>query len=382
MLGESLKSQSQLMGSVHMTDVAIFLMDVQGGGAERVMLNLAEGLSLSGLQVDLVLVQAIGDYLDVIPDHVRLVTLDCPRLISAVPALRRYLQQNRPKALISALEDTNIIAVLAKVWAGGPTRLIVTVHNQLSQEVKHAKNLKRRWVPFLLRWIYPGAEAVVGVSKGVVADLSHFGIAAHRTHAIYNPIITPAFLARSVMPVAHPWFQPHQPPVILGVGRLNEQKDFVTLIQAFAQVRQGRSARLMILGEGPERPRLEALIAELGLGDAVSLPGFVPNPYDYMAAAGLVALSSAWEGFGNVLVEAMAMGTPVVSTNCDSGPAEILVDGQYGQLVPVGDAGAMAGAICATLDQTTCPDQLKQRANDFSLDRVLADYHQVLALSG
>jgi glycosyltransferase involved in cell wall biosynthesis len=118
------------------------------------------------------------------------------------------------------------------------------------------------------------------------------------------------------------------------------------------------------------------------LGDAVSLPGFVPNPYDYMAAARLVALSSAWEGFGNVLVEAMAMGTPVVSTNCDSGPAEILVDGQYGKLVPVGDAGAMAGAICATLDQTTCPDQLKQRANDFSLDRVLADYHQVLALAG
>jgi glycosyltransferase involved in cell wall biosynthesis len=365
-----------------MTDVAIFLMDLQGGGAERVMLNLAEGLSLSGLQVDLVLVQAIGDYLDVIPDHVRLVTLDCPRLISAVPALRRYLQQHRPKAVISALEDTNIIAVLAKVWSGIPTRLIVTVHNQLSQEVKHAKNLKRRWVPFLLRWIYPGAEAVVGVSKGVVADLSQFGIAAHRTHAIYNPIITPAFLGRRAMTVEHPWFQPHQPPVILGVGRLNEQKDFITLIQAFAQVRQARSARLMILGEGPERPRLEALIVELGLGDAVSLPGFVPNPYDYMAAASLVALSSAWEGFGNVLVEAMAMGTPVVSTNCDSGPAEILVDGQYGQLVPVGDASAMAQAICTTLDQTACPDRLKQRANDFSLDRVLADYHQVLALSG
>jgi glycosyltransferase involved in cell wall biosynthesis len=369
------------MGQVRMTDVAIFLMDVQGGGAERVMLNLAEGLSQSGLQVDLVLVQAVGEYLNVIPVGVRLVTLDCPRLISAVPALRRYLQQQRPKALISALEDTNIIAVLAKVWARVPTRLIVTVHNQLSQEVKHAKNLKRRWVPFLLRWIYPGADAVVGVSKGVVADLSQFGIAANLTHTIYNPIITPSFLARSPMPLDHAWFGPNQPPVILGVGRLNEQKDFATLIRAFAQVKQQRSARLMILGEGSERLRLEALIVELGLTDMVSLPGFVPNPYDYMAAAALVALSSAWEGFGNVLVEAMAMGTPVVSTNCDSGPAEILVDGQYGSLVPVGDEGAMAGAILASLDQVICPDRLKQRANDFSLDRVLQEYHQVLAIS-
>jgi glycosyltransferase involved in cell wall biosynthesis len=364
-----------------MTDVAIFLMDLRGGGAERVMLNLAEGLSQSGLQVDLVLVQAVGEYLDVIPPHVRLVTLDCPRLISAVPALRRYLQQQRPKAVISALEDTNIIAVLAKVWARVPTRLIVTVHNQLSQEVKHAKSLKRRWVPFLLRWIYPGADAVVGVSQGVVADLSQFGIADRLTQTIYNPIITPSFLARSAIPLDHPWFAPQQPPVILGVGRLTEQKDFVTLIRAFAQVRQTRSAHLMILGEGPERPALEALIAELGLGDVVRLPGFVPNPYDYMAAADLVALSSAWEGFGNVLVEAMAMGTPVVSTNCDSGPAEILADGQYGQLVPVGDAPAMAQAMLATLDRVGCPDTLKHRANDFSLDRVLQDYHQVLAIA-
>jgi glycosyltransferase involved in cell wall biosynthesis len=365
-----------------MTDVAIFLMDVQGGGAERVMLNLAEGLAQSGLNVDLVLVQAVGEYLEALPASIRLVTLDCPRLISAVPALRRYLQENRPKALISALEDTNIIAVIAKRLARVPTRLIVTVHNQLSQEVKHAKNLKRRWVPFLLRWIYPGADAVVGVSKGVVADLSQFGIAPSLTHTIYNPIITPSFLARSAIPVDHPWFNSSQPPVILGVGRLNEQKDFVTLIRAFARLRQQRSARLMILGEGPERQRLEALVAELNLGDDVSLPGFVPNPYDYMAAAGLVALSSAWEGFGNVLVEAMAMGTPVVSTNCDSGPAEILRNGQYGQLVPVGDELAMAHAMLATLDQTTCADTLKQRANDFSLDRVLQEYHQVLALSG
>jgi glycosyltransferase involved in cell wall biosynthesis len=364
-----------------MTDVTIFLMDLQGGGAERVMLNLAEGLVQSGLMVDLVLVQAVGEYLTALPPGLRLVNLNQPRLLNAVPALVQYLQRQRPRAVISALEDTNIVAIAARAISRVPTRLIVTVHNQLSQEVKHAKTLKRRLVPFLLRWIYPRADAVVGVSKGVVADLRQFGIGGARTHTIYNPIITPSFLARAVQRPEHPWFAPGQPPVILGVGRLNQQKDFVTLLRAFAQVRSLRSARLMILGEGPERGALEQLARDLGIEAAVALPGFVPNPHDYMAAAAVLALSSAWEGFGNVLVEAMAMGTAVVSTNCDSGPAEILADGQYGPLVPVGDATAMAQALLNTLEQQVAADRLQQRAQDFALDRVLQDYRQVMAIA-
>ena len=362
-----------------MTDVAIFLMDLRGGGAERVMLNLAEGLSHIGLKVDLVLVQATGEYVDKIPPQLNLVTLGQKRLIQAVPVLRRYLQEHQPKALISALEDTNIVAIVAKLWARVSTRLIVTVHNQLSQEIKHAQNWKRRLVPYSIRWFYPWADAVVGVSQGVVTDLLQFGTPRNRTHAIYNPIITPSFLAQPPTALQHPWFETTAPPVILGVGRLNEQKDFVTLIRAFAQVRKQRSAKLVILGEGAERNRLEALIQELHLDNDVSLPGFVPNPYDYMAAAQVVALSSAWEGFGNVLVEAMAMGTPVVSTNCDSGPAEILDHGHYGQLVPVKDASAMAQAILETLRQSPDPALLQQRANDFTLDKVLSHYQQLLS---
>ncbi|MBE9030417.1 glycosyltransferase [filamentous cyanobacterium LEGE 11480] len=364
-----------------MTDVAIFVMDLRGGGAERVMLNLADGLSRSGLKVDLVLVQAVGEYVDAIPPQLRVINLNCHRLVNAIPALRAYLQQRRPKALISALEDTNIAAIIAKHWSRMPMRLIVTVHNQLSQEVKHAQNLKRRFVPYLIRWVYPWADAVVGVSQGVVLDLLQFGTPKARTHAIYNPIITPSFRARPQVAIDHPWFAAGQPPVILGVGRLNEQKDFVTLIRAFAQVRQHRVARLMILGEGAERSRLESLVAELELEADVSLPGFVSNPYDYMAAVDVVALSSAWEGFGNVLVEAMAMGTPVVSTDCQSGPAEILENGQYGKLVPVKDEFAMATAILETLQQSPSPAVLKERANDFSLEKVLGHYQQLLSLS-
>lgn len=362
-----------------MADVAIFLMDLRGGGAERVMLNLADGLSRAGLTVDLVLVQAIGEYMEMIPPRLNVVTLGRSRLFQALPALKQYLKTQRPKALISALEDTNIVAILAKSWAGVSTRMIVTVHNQLSQEVKHAQNWKRRLVPYCLRWIYPLADAVVGVSQGVVTDLWQFGIPKDCTHAIYNPIITPAFLAQSPTVPPHPWFAPGSPPVILGVGRLNAQKDFVTLIRAFAMVREQCPARLVILGEGAERSRLETLIVQLGIGAHVSLPGFVPNPCDYMAAAQVVALSSAWEGFGNVLVEAMAMGTPVVSTNCESGPAEILKNGHYGPLVPVQDAAAMATAIVSTLQHAPDPQLLQQRANDFSLDKVLRHYQQLLA---
>jgi glycosyltransferase involved in cell wall biosynthesis len=370
-----------------MTDVAVFLMDLQGGGAERVMLNLAEGLSEAGFKVDLVLVQAVGEYLAIVPPTIRVISLGCKRLISSIPAMGRYLQQHQPKVLLSALEDTNIIAIAARQWAKQwakhrarvKTQLIVTVHNQLSQEVKHAANWKRRCVPYLIRWIYPWADAVVGVSQGVVDDLVQLGLSRSHTHAIYNPIITPSFvnLSQTAEILEHPWFGPQQPPVILGVGRLNQQKDFATLIQAFATLRAQQPVRLIILGEGMERGRLEALVKQHGLDDDVSLPGFVSNPYAYMAQASVLVLSSAWEGFGNVLVEAMAMGTPVVSTNCPSGPAEILMDGQYGRLVEVGDADAMADAIRATIKRSPQPVMLQQRAQDFSLDHALQAYQKL-----
>jgi glycosyltransferase involved in cell wall biosynthesis len=356
-------------------------MDLRGGGAERVMLNLAGGLSDCGFRVDLVLVQAVGEYCEQIPPGVRLVHLDAPRLVAAFGKLYHYLRQTRPKTMISALEDTNILAIAAKQVARVDTRLIVTVHNQLSQEIKHARNLKRRWVPHLLRWIYPGADAVVGVSQGVVADLHRLGIRPQQTQVIYNPIVTPELLQLPAQAAVHPWFAPGQPPVILAVGRLNEQKDFATLLHAFAQVRARRPARLMILGEGSERDRLTQLAQALGVMADVSLPGFVPNPQVYMQQASLLALSSAWEGFGNVLVEAMAVGTPVVATNCESGPAEILRDGQYGALTPVGDATAMAQAIDRSLNQPIAATHLQQRSLDFSLATITAQYQQLLGLS-
>ncbi|MEA5448471.1 glycosyltransferase [Leptolyngbya sp. CCNP1308] len=362
-----------------MPDVAIFLMDLRGGGAEKVMLNIANGLAAKGLEIDLVLVQTKGEYIKQISAQVNLVELSCSRLISALPALVSYLKKYQPTALLSALEDTNIIAILAKLFANSSSRTVVTVHNHLAHEISHSKNLKRKLVPHLLRWIYPYADAVVGVSQGVVDNLIDFGVAKHKTFKIYNPIITPDLVEKSSDQLEQPLFQLDQRPVILGVGRLTRQKDFQTLIFALKAVREVLSAHLVILGDGEDRAQLVDLVHQLGLQDAVTFLGFVSNPYVFMREADVFVLSSAWEGFGNVLVEAMFSGTPVVSTNCESGPAEILADGKYGHLVAVGHAEAMAQAIVDTLQKkSVSPEVLKQRASTFSLENSLAKYMELL----
>jgi glycosyltransferase involved in cell wall biosynthesis len=357
-----------------MPKLAVFLSDLLGGGAERVMLNLASGFVGKGYTVDLVLARKEGSYLSQIPSEIRLIDLKAKSLLRSTTLLSRYLQTEKPVALLSALEDTNIVAILAKQLAKVKTPLVVTVHNNLSQESRNATSLKRKFVPYLLRWFYPFADVVVAVSQGVADDLVKLGLQPHKIKVIYNPIVTPELKQKLRESLEHPWFVEGEPPVIIGVGRLNQQKDFATLIQAFAKVRQQLPVRLIILGEGEERLRLEAIARELGIAEDIALPGFVDNPYIYMAKAAVLVLSSAWEGFGNVLVEAMAAETPVVSTNCDSGPAEILADGKYGKLVEVGDPNHMAEAILLSLKQKPQPETLKHIANSFSLEEAVNCY--------
>jgi glycosyltransferase involved in cell wall biosynthesis len=361
-----------------MTDLAIFLMDLGGGGAERVMINLACGFAEQGLNVDLVLVKAEGPYLSQLSSKVRVVKLETSRLLLSIPALVHYLKQQRPPVLISALEDTNIVALWARDLARVSTRVIVTVHNHLSRDAQNATQIKRRLTPQFVKWFYPRADQVVAVSQGVANNLIELGLSSKKIKSIYNPIVSKELLQKIHEPLSHPWFLPEQPPVILGVGRLTKQKDFPTLIHAFAKVRQQQeSVRLMILGEGSEHSNLESLVHQLGLSENIAFPGFVANPYAYMARANVLVLSSGWEGFGNVLVEAMAAGTPVVSTDCESGPAEILANGEYGKLVVVGDSEGMAQAILATLKDVPDREHLKKRANEFSLEKAISQYTEL-----
>jgi glycosyltransferase involved in cell wall biosynthesis len=210
---------------------------------------------------------------------------------------------------------------------------------------------RHRLVPRLARRFYPWADAVVAVSHGAADDLARTArLARAQVRVIHNPIVTPELREMTAAVVNHPWFQPDAPPVVVAVGRLAPQKDFETLIRALSLVRrEGRPARLLILGEGSERSRLEALTTELGLSGVVEMPGWVQNPYPYMVRAAAFVLSSRWEGLPSVLIEALFCGPPIISTNCPSGPVEILDGGRHGSLVPVGDATALAEAIGAAL---------------------------------
>jgi glycosyltransferase involved in cell wall biosynthesis len=361
--------------------VSVFLPKLAGGGAERAMLHLAQGFAERGLRTDLVVAESGGTFMNMLPPQVRLVDLQArsPVVVSKTLALRRYLQQEQPEALFSAL-DIASSATWAKRLAGVSTRVMMCVQTNLSQQFRdHQPHLGGKIRPHLVRWFYPWADRIIAASKGVALDLAHMSqMAPEQIDVVYNPVLTPEVAAKIQMPVDHPWFAPEEPPVILGVGRLVTQKDFPTLIRAFAIVRQQCNARLMILGEGNQRPSLEALVRELGVEADVALPGFVENPYAYMAHASVFALSSIFEGFGNVVAEALAAGTPVVSTDCESGPAEILANGKYGKLVPMQDAEAMAAAIASTLHQPRNSNLLRQRAKAFSLDAVTDQYLQIL----
>ena len=330
--------------------LAIFTANMDGGGAERAMLKLAGGIVDQGHQVDLVLSRAEGHYLDEVPRAVRIVDLRASRVLASLPGLIRYLRRERPSAMLTSLNHVNIVGIWARRLAGVDTRLVVNEQNTLSFEASHSSRRRHRMVPRLIKRFYPWADEVVAVSRGAADDLTRSaGLAPERIKVVHNPIVTPELKEMAAAPLDHPWFQPGHPPVVLAVGRLSPQKDLGTLIRAISRVQEPGPVRLLILGEGPERDTLEALVAELGLGGAVGFAGWVPNPYPYMVRADAFVLSSRWEGLPSVLIEALFCGVRVIATDCPSGPLEILDGGKHGVLVPVGDVDALARAIGSAL---------------------------------
>ena len=330
--------------------VAIFTANMDGGGAERAMLKLAGGIADHGYDVDLVLSRAEGHYLREVPDSVRIVDLRARRVLSSIPGLVRYLRRERPNAMLTSMNYVNVVGIWARTLARVDTRLIVNEQNALSLEAAHSPRRRHRLMPRLIKRFYPWADGVTSVARGTADDLVHAaGVSPDLIEVVHNPIVTTELRELVAAPLDHPWFAPGEVPVVLGVGRLAPQKDFGTLIRAFARVIARRPCRLMILGDGPERASLEALVSERGLTGSVDLPGWISNPYPYMARAGVFVLSSRWEGLPSVLIEALFCQVPVVATDCLSGPREILEGGRYGVLVPVGHEEALAAGIEAAL---------------------------------
>jgi glycosyltransferase involved in cell wall biosynthesis len=253
-------------------------------------------------------------------------------------------------AVFSALDYVNIVAIAARALSRVDVPLVVSERNTLSSAVANAARRRGRWMPHFIRLAYPHADAVVAVSQGVAEDLVALcGLAPDTVHVLNNPVVTPEVVRMRAQPVEHPWLRERRPPVVLAVGRMMPQKDFGMLLEAFATVRRAHRARLVLLGDGPLRPDLERLVSRLGIAEDVSMPGICANPYPAMAAADVFALSSRWEGSPGALIEAMSCGTPVVATDCPSGPRQLLDGGRYGRLVPVGDADAMAAALTDAL---------------------------------
>jgi glycosyltransferase involved in cell wall biosynthesis len=329
--------------------IAIFFHDLGIGGAERVMLQLAQGFIDVGHPVDLVLARAEGPLLAEEPSGAQIIDLKTRSPIKMFLGLLRYLRKNRPSVLLSPFEVTSVIAILAKKISGAPTRVVIRVSVHISRNKRTAK-WKKILEQLVISRLYPLADGIITVSEGVAEDLALYtGIPLERIKVIYNPVISEQLIQAAEQPIHHRFFAEGQYPVILGVGRLAEQKDFSTLIKAFNILHKKIPSRLIILGDGEERPALEALIRSCGLQDMIDLPGVDINPFAFMKKASVFVLSSKWEGLPGVLIQAMACGCPVVSTDCLSGPAEILKDGEYGYLVPVGDVEAVAGAMDAIL---------------------------------
>jgi glycosyltransferase involved in cell wall biosynthesis len=299
--------------------------------------------------------------------------------LQALPGIVRYLKLQRPDAVLAAEPHYNVMSVFARRITRVSTRVVITEHVQPS-----AGSWRHRHLRDLLRRGYLSADAIVAVSDGVGDELSHLaGIPRKRIITVHNPVVGPHIVALAEEPVDHPWFASDAPPVVLAVGRIHPQKDFRTLIHAFSRVRARRRVRLVILGAAGHGgdaylQELRTLAGDLGVADDVDFPGFVTNPFAFMRRAGVFVLSSVYEGLGNVLIEAMACGCPVISTNCPSGPRVILDGGRYGTLVPVGDDAAMAEAIEAALDKPIESAVIKGQANNFSVDRAVEAYLRLL----
>lgn len=345
------------------------------------ILNLADGLLQAGHAVHLVLVKARGAHAPEIPLGVRVVHLNARHTFTSLLALVRYLRRERPAVLLAAKDRAIKVAVVARALAGFPTRLVGRLGTTVSAALEGKSRLRQATWYAGMRLFYPRVDYIVAVSEGVADDVRRItGLSRERIGVVRNPVWTPRLDHLAAEPAPHPWLHDRAVPLILGAGRLTRQKDFPTLLRAFARVRARRVCRLIILGEGEQRSELLALAKKLGIAEDFALPGFQRNPYAFIAHASLFVLSSAWEGSPNVLTEALALGIPVVSTDCPSGPRELLAGGRYGKLVAVGDADALAGAMIETLVHPLARETLREAARPYSLEASTRGYLDALGL--
>ena len=359
-----------------------FLLATSGhSGVDRAMQLLIPELASRGYRVDLLHVRRHGPYLgDNIPG-VNIVDLGTKHTYSSLPAVIRYLRKNRPAVLFSDKDRVNRVALLARFLARSKTRLVVSTGTTVSIDLANRRPVDRWLQRFSIGRFYPFADAVVVPSQGVADDMAAYtGLPREAITVAPRPVIPQALRLNSQPKPDHPWFHNRDVPLIVSAGELSARKDFETLLRGFAILNSNRPCRLMILGRGKRRDNLLQLAQELGIEKQLELPGFVDSTYPYIAHADLFAFTSRWEGLGFVLLEALAVGTPVVSTDCPNGPSEILQQGKYGKLVPVGDQISLASAMAQTLDNPPPPEKLRAAVSPYTVKAATDGYLRVMKI--
>lgn len=355
--------------------IIILLPNLHGGGAERLHVLLAKHWNGQGIKVEFALMQQRGALLGLLPNDIGIVDLGANRIRSGILPFARYLKKAQPDIVLAAMWPLTSAAVLSWWLAGKPGRLYLSDHVQLSISCLKELHLSPQLLAAAMRLTYPAASGLIAVSKGVKQDMCRLGsFAESQVRVIYNPAATGVSTQPEKEGAREKLWGSGFDHHILSVGTLKAQKDHASLIMAFATLPKSLNAKLTILGEGELRVELETLVRQLGLQGKVAMPGFVVDTYPWYRTSDLFVLSSRWEGFGNVIVEALECGVPVVSTDCQSGPAEILENGRIGRLVPIEDPLALAGAIASTLKESVDREMLKRRARDFSVNEIANQY--------
>jgi len=359
--------------------ISIFLPSVHGGGAERAMLVFAGQLQQRGFSVEIVVARLEGALQALVPNGVRIYDLGSRRMLNAIPRLTTYLRRQRPKALFSTITHANIAAVCAATLARVHTRVVVRQSNApLSEQVSNVgQAVCRRLIPL----VYKKAAGIIAVSEGVGEELRLIGPhLSDRVRTLPTPVLNEQVRRQGEEIPDHIWFRKKACPIVVSAGRLESSKGMLDLLRAFARLRNNTVARLIIIGEGSQRQQLEAESQRLGLSECVSLPGFQSNPFSFMNHADVFVLASHYEGLPNVLIQALGFGTPVVATDCRSGPKEILEDGRWGTLVPVGSEGQLARAIESALQRSKNEAARRSAWRRFDADAATSGYLDMAGL--
>lgn len=351
--------------------IALFLPNLHGGGAERMMLNLARELKSYPISIDLIVANLFGDYISLIPEGIEVFNLNSKKTIFSIFKLKKYIETNQPDILISTLRRANVTAVLSKILSKRQFKLILREANTFSSQAKIDETIPEKILNVLCKLLYPKADSIVAVSKEMANELvADLKINSGKIICIYNPVVDEMIQKKTLEKPEHKWLIQKNEKVIIGIGRITPQKDFETLIRAFSIVKKEIPSKLIILGKpdqsNGEFEKLIKIVSELNIKNDVDFPGFVDNPFSYLANSDLFVLSSKFEGLPGALIQALYCGCPVVSTDCPTGPREILENGRFGLLSPPGDWQKLALNMLRTLKEPLTKNELQQRGSYFS----------------